>query len=158
MKDRHLAAAAVAATAAALATAVPATAATVPRTPGLTAAARTAGTKGPVPCLGYWPGANFGTGVSSVRVCDRNPSQHRACTGWYTSWPISPGYQFFLGSIGSHQWRRGRIEVFWNGGSPGHRDYCNTNGDYPGYLCFGARDYVALGAGTTLLGEGQPEC
>lgn len=113
---------------------------------------------GPKPNLDYWLAVNISSGVHSFKVCGWLTDQRWSCTGWYTGYNIAPAPGIFVGRVGNHEWRRGKIEVEWNEGGRGKWDQCNTNGAYTGYLYFGQRDYVALGSGNKFVGPGNPEC
>jgi hypothetical protein len=101
--------------------------------------------------LGIWVKAS----VSRFRVCGWHPTNDWRCTGSYTQpYPFTAEFTSIGGNITS--WDRGLTDVYWNGGAAGHRDTCNTNGDYNGYLL--NSHYVILGFPSDPIGDGVPTC
>jgi hypothetical protein len=117
----------------------------------------TAGPDNTAPGQPYWLNILFKSSVHSYQVCGWHPTGNWRCTEWTggTSLVLSVGGN-------KHSWDRGAIDVYWNGGAAGHRDTCNTNGTYNGFVASNARSgYSAVyltSANGGGIGNGIPEC
>lgn len=115
---------------------------------------------------GYWLDIQFKTSVTTYQVCGLHIHGAYRCTAvTRTSHGTSLSkFAFHVGG-NKHSWILGPISVFWNGGGPGHRDYCNTTGHWHGqWLVPGVSDNglasarSAVLSGPGLIGNGVPEC
>lgn len=110
------------------------------------------------PSQPYWLNILFKSSVHSYQVCGWHPTGNWRCTAW-TAAPSGD----YAGHVGGnkHSWDRGAIDIYWNGGAAGHRDTCNTNGDYYGYASPGQSGYASAtltAPNGTGIGNGVPTC
>lgn len=107
--------------------------------------------QGPPAPLTYKLRLISGPGVSRVRACGWSSGARWSCTGWGEKLSTSVSHVTGIGGT----WRRGRFDVYWNGGGKGNWSACNTSGAYSGSAGSGT---VTLGTGTYPAGPGHSRC
>jgi hypothetical protein len=123
---------------------------------------RVAGPDNVTPAQPYYLDLWLKNSVTSFHVCGWHPTNTWRCTPTYDT-PGQKPNPFSYQDVGhnAHSWDRGTIDIYWNGGGPGHWDTCNTNGAYNGYLgqSISVHSVVWLSNGTGGgIGNGVPTC